>query len=420
MSPLVLRRRLPGVLVAGVAAATVLLVIGSLGLWLASSRGEIEPAAPPTSLPRLDPPPLPNALPDIGLNDVPAFEATVRYELGGRDGTPEASTVDVLVSYQPPESFRREILTLDPPDMEFWRGAVGDYVASDGTFQINTGETTQEGEVLGPLVWSNWDATCTQPAVPVETIITGRTLTTVRCDDPVSPWTIVVDRHSGLVLRAEAELPGDDFAIPGIGFEIVSLTYEPDFASNWFATPETPPSAAIPGEPMIFTFTEELDGRTAVATVTWQDDATWRLDVVSGSLGSADPGSYLIYTDQTLFTYDAGSNEFLEERFPALEGRRNLVRTDCSESGTCTLDDIEIICETTPNDRVAGRPVTRYDCNWPAPYSPSVAWIDDKLGYTLKDREGFEVTAIELNPVINPAEFEQVCPTTDCAPVDTG
>ena len=411
-------RRFPPALVAGVTAAVVILILGSLGLWLASSRSDIEPATSSTSLPPLDPPLIENALPDVSLAQVPSFEAVVRYQLGDTDGTGEEGTVDVLFSYEPPDSYRREILALDPPDTDFHWGKVGDLVASDGNFRIVTGETTEEGQVLGPLVWFNWEHRCGVAPVPVQTETNGRTLTTVTCEDPGDPWTIVVDRDSGVVIQASGALPFDDFSIAGIGLEIVNMTYEPSFAAAWFETPEPEPPA-IPGDPMVFTYTETENGRTTVVQVTWQDEATWRSDVISGNFGSLGSGSYQIFADQTLFTYSAGTNEYLEERFPVMEGRRSLPALDCSEDGTCIRDDLEIVCITTPDGRIAGRPVTRYDCAWPPPYSPSTSWIDDELGYTLKDGDGLEVLEIDLNPVIDPAIFNQVCPAADCTPVDT-
>ena len=422
-------RRVPGALVAGLAAAAVLLIVGSLGLWLAIPQSSTEPVSSSTTVP-----PEPPTLPDVALADVPAFEAVVRYNLGGRDGTPERSTVDVLFSYEPPSSYRREILALDPPEMEFWRGAVGDWVASDGTFRIVTGESTGEGQVLGALVWFNWEHRCATPPVPVETTTAGRTLTSVTCEDPDDPWTIVVDRDSGLVVQASGELHGDDFTIPGIGLEVISVTYDPDYATGWFAAPEPEPPA-LPGEPFVFTYTETeinfeapdgtptVDSRTFVVQVTWLDDATWRADVISGNFGSLVPSSFHIYTDQTLFTYSAGTNEYNEERFPSMDGRRNLVADDdCDPTGTCSDDGIQLACETTPDGVIIGRSVTRYECAWPAPYSPETLWIDDELGYVLRSEnvgQRFEVTAIDLDPVIDPAIFEQVCPTTDCTLVDS-
>ena len=422
-------RRFPGALVAGLAAAAVLLIVGSLGLWLAIPQSSTEPDSSSTTVP-----PEPPTLPDLGLEDVPGFEAVVRYDLGGRDGTPEGSTVDVLFSYEPPSSYRREILRLDPPEMEFWRGEVGDSVASDGTFRIVTGETTEEGQVLGALVWFNWEHRCAAPPVPVETKTAARTLTTVTCGDPDDPWTIVVDRDSGVVVQASGELHGDDFTIPGIGLEVLSVTYDPDYGTGSFAAPENEPPA-IPGEPVVFTYTETqinfeapdgtptVDSRSFVVQVTWLDHGTWRADVISGNFGSLLPSSFQIYADQTLFTYSADSNEYNEERFPSMDGRRNLVaNNDCDPTGTCINDGIRLACETTPGEVITGRPVTRYECAWPAPYSPETMWIDDELGYVLKSEsvgERFEVTAIDLDPVIDPAIFEQVCPTSDCTLVDS-
>jgi hypothetical protein len=182
-----------------------------------------------------------------------------------------------------------------------------------------------------------------------------------------------------------------------------------------------PPPPAIGREPFIFTYTETINGETTVATVTWQNHATWGSDIVSesGFQGEGGPGSFAIYANQVLYHYFADSNSYREERSTALSGLRGLLSWDCGEDRTCIQDDLEIMCDATPGGRIAGRAVTRYDCDWPPPYSPSTAWIDDELGYMLKDGNGFEVTAIELNPVIDAAIFEQTCPTTDCTPAPT-
>jgi hypothetical protein len=37
----------------------------------------------------------------------------------------------------------------------------------------------------------------------------------------------------------------------------------------------------------------------------------------------------------------------------------------------------------------------------------------------LRSSDGFEVLAIDLNPDINPALFEQICPAPDCTLVDS-
>lgn len=207
---------------------------------------------------------------------------------------------------------------------------------------------------------------------------------------------------------------------------------EPSPIPEGFLTPELEPSPieeppeqkplAIAGEPLVFTFSETLDGQTTVAKVTWHDDSTWRLDVVSGSLGSAGAGSFHIYADQTMFSYTVDTNEYLEEHFAAIEGRRNLVGTGCDNTGSCGPEGLAVVClPTAPDSSIAGRPVTRYDCEAELGGAP-VMWIDDDNGYMLRWVDGsdtFEVVEIDLDPVIDPSLFDQVCPTSDCTLVDS-
>ena len=57
-----------------------------------------------------------------------------------------------LISYQPPDSFWREIIPRGGrPDVGSWRGAVGEYVDANRSLRINIGEITEQGEELGPL-----------------------------------------------------------------------------------------------------------------------------------------------------------------------------------------------------------------------------------------------------------------------------
>ena len=185
------------------------------------------------------------------------------------------------------------------------------------------------------------------PLVLVQTDTSTGTFTTVAYSDPDNAWRIVVDRESGVVVETHAELPGDDFAIPGIGLDVISLTYEPGFAEGWFATTETAPPT-IPRETIAYTSTETVLGRAAqdgtatrdsatlVARVTWQDNGIRRLDILSEvGLGSEGPGNYAICADQMLYHYFADSNTFREERFFAVEGRRNLVAFNCDATGAC-------------------------------------------------------------------------------------
>lgn len=417
-----------GWMVAAVAAAVTLIVVGGLALFLGAETPDV--AASPDMTQASDSPDPIVVLPTVQLDGIPRFEAVVRYHLDGREGFPSDASVDVLISFDPPDSFRREIIALDPPEMEFRFGKVGEFVATDGSFPILTGETTEEGEALGPLVWPNWESACTQPpeAAAIE-IDGGVTLTVVECEaaDPQwvragEPWTIRVDAATGLVFEVEAELDGGEFRIPGTRMEILSLDSTPEFAPSYFATP-VPDPPAIPGEPFAFTYTID-DGREVA--VSWLSDNTWRWDYIVGGGSGLGSGSYQIYADGTFYTYNTNTNEYLEERFIAFDGRLSLVEWVCEESGTCkNAENPEdegkaLTCEVSDGGTVLGRPVTRYDCEPTIWFGEQTFWMDNELGYILKSDGPVEVLTIDLAPSFDPELFEQKCPTADCAAVDTG
>lgn len=428
------RHQVSGWLVAASAALVVLIAVGGVS-WLL--RGAIPDVADEPATPTTDAIVTPDTavsespvLPDLGLEDVPVFEATVRYTFDDRDGRAyEGATVDVRISYDPPDSFRRDIVAFEPEEMEVRFGKIGNYVATDGTFPIFTGETTEEGEELGPLVWFNWDGACTHVPEAVATEVVGSvTLTIIECGSADSqwvaagtPWRIKVDAATGIVFDVEAELSEGEFKIPGQSIEILSIDYAPEFATGHFATP-IPEPPAIAGEPFAFTYTVD-DGREVA--VSWLNHNTWRSDFIVGGGSGVGSGSYTIYRDGTLYTYNTNTNRHSEERVFAWEGRGLLVEWMCDSSGVCqyahsTDEGSELTCEVSQGGRIAGRLVSRYDCEATIWFPVQTLWVDNELGYILRSTEAsLQVLSIDLSPSFAPALFDQQCPTIDCTPAPT-
>jgi hypothetical protein len=411
-------------MVAAAVAAVILVVFGGLALLLDAGTGEVVDSPDVTQAP--DPAAV---LPSVPFDAVPPFEALVRYTLDSKEGVSPGFTVDVLISYDPPDSFRRDIVAFDPGEMEVRFGKVGTYVATDGSFPIFTGETTEKGEELGPLVWSNWEEACFQtPKATAVVVDGGVTLTVVECQAADSqwvvagePWTIRVDANTGVVFGVEAELDGGVFRIPGSRMEILSIDYGPQFAAGYFATP-TPDPPAIPGEPIAFTYVVD-DGREVA--VSWLDHDTWRRDYIVGGGSGLGSGSYQIYADGTSYTYNTDTNKYGEERIFAKDGRAGLTEWKCDQTGICEHTEITdagflLTCQVSDGGTLVGRPVTRYDCEPTIWFDAQTFWIDNELDYILKNGDLMEVLTIDLAPSFDPELFEQKCPNPDCTEVDTG
>jgi hypothetical protein len=236
-----------------------------------------------------------------------------------------------------------------------------------------------------------------------------------------TPWRIKVDAATGIVFDVEAELSEGEFKIPGRSIEILSIDYAPEFATGYFATP-IPEPPAIAGEPFVFTYTVD-DGREVA--VYWLNHNTWRSDFIVGGGSGVGSGSYRIYRDGTLYTYNTNTNQYSEERVFAWEGRGPLVEWICDSSGICrhadnTDEGFELTCEVSPGGRITGRPVSRYDCEATIWFPVQTLWVDNELGYILRSTEvSLQVLSIDLSPSFAPALFDQQCPTIDCTPAPT-
>ena len=396
------------VLAAGVGLGT-LVVIGGLAMLLGGPGGEVAGIIPRPDTPGPGDPP--TSLPSAGFADLPGFEASVRYELDVQAGYPVDAAAHFSISYRSPDEFRREITLLQPPELDFPYGIVGDYVATDGQIPIFTGETTEEGEPFGPLVWANWAKACT---TPLEATRSPEGLTTVVCVEggdsqwveSGSTWAIEVDPITGLVHTANAELSEGPFKVAATRVQVLSITYTTQFPDEWFATPLSDPPGEFPNGSVAFTYVGD-DGR--VVAVSWFNETAWRWDYLEAGDTGLAAGSYHVGGRGALTLFSPETGWGSSQAFPD-DGRLALVEWSCDETGTCQnpLTDDEgftLTCEIGHGGTIVDRPVLRYDCQ-PTIWLPEqTLWIDQEFGYVLKS-DHHEVIAIDLTPVFDASIFE--------------
>jgi len=396
------------VLAAGVGLGT-LVVIGGLAMLLGGPGGEVAGIIPPPDNPGPGDPP--TSLPSAGFADLPGFEASVRYELDVQAGYPVDAAVHFSISYRSPDEFRREITLLQTPDLDFPYGIVGEYVATDGQVPIFTGETTDEGELFGPLVWANWAEACTSPLGATRSPEGFTTVVCVEGGDSQwvesgSTWVIEVDPITGLVHTVNAELTEGPFKVAATRVQVLSVTYTTQFPDGWFATPLSDPPGEFPNGSVAFTF-EGDDGR--VVAVSWFNETAWRWDHLEVGDAGLAPGSYHVGGRGLLTLFSPETGWGLSQAFPGY-GRLGLVGWVCDETGTCQnpFTDDEgntLTCEIGDGGTIVERPVLRYDCQPTIWFPEQTLWIDQELGYVLKS-DHHEVIAIDLTPVFDASIFE--------------
>lgn len=147
---------LRGPVIAVGVAVLLVLVIGIVAVLGGGEEPLIDEPEPTTTT--VTDTSVPIGLPTFTLADLSPFEATIQY-----------GPATVVVSYGADGRFRREIVALDPPDLEFHWGQVGDYYVTDGAnsaWKIPDLAEPIEGPdleplfLLGPLFWSSWEPTC--------------------------------------------------------------------------------------------------------------------------------------------------------------------------------------------------------------------------------------------------------------------
>lgn len=407
---------------------------------------ELEPTttvAPTTVVPTT----IPGALPSFVPSDLPPFRATVRY--ADADVPQGEFTAEVVYSYGGNGQFRRQIASVNVP--EFHWGQPGDYYVTDGASTAHFYEGRFIGgpegavtDLLGPLFWTggldNWDQTCRGSdfeILPTQQIA-GRQAIHARCSTLADDWELWVDAATGLVLKAEGEIPGGDFTI-GEAFEVVTVDYAPVFEPGVFDIPATePPGPPIPVvEGSIYFVTSdsyhesvsESGFESQVVQAVWYlDENTWRKEVLDASVGFPQPpGTFTVWAngqafehrpDNNLWEMDTASRSPLEV-FPS---------SDCNDTGRCVVWGEGLTgCEVNPGELLIGRSATRYSCVRLNPDSPDPdlfeIWIDADTGLTLRletssqnglETSSFEVLEIDFEPSFTSDLFEQSCPTSDC------
>jgi hypothetical protein len=345
--------------------------------------------------------------------------------------------VHFSISYRSPDEFRREITLLQPPDLnrpanrsfqgvrfDLPYGIVGEYVATDGQVPIFTGETTDEGELFGPLVWANWAEACTSPLGATRSPEGFTTVVCVEGGDSQwvesgSTWVIEVDPRTGLVHTVNAELTEGPFKVAATRVQILNITYTTQFPDEWFATPLSDPPGEFPNSSVAFTYVGD-DGR--VVAVSWFNETAWRWDYLEvGDTGLA-AGSFHVGGRGLLTLFSSETGWSSGQAFPD-DGRLGLVEWACDETGICQnlLTDDEgftLTCEIVGTGTIVNRTVDQYACEPTIWFPEQTLWVDQELGYILRG-EFHEVTVLNLAPEFNPTIFEPTCPTQDCTPADS-
>ncbi len=234
------------VLVAGLAAIVVLLLVGGAALLFAGPDSE------------------PAEEFDYRLSEIPPFRAEVRYTLDPETYGDAADGVMVAVAYGGDGLYRLDLLN----DIPALRGELhgragsfrvlngperGEFSAGDDLFvlwDVIPGGNDVFGE-LESFAWEPWDGLCGfgEREVLGSGRVAGRGVTQLRCSYGDDSYELSVDSETGLVLRASGgempELLIGDTCLCAVGFEVVTVEYEPEFAADHFEV--APPPGARTG-----------------------------------------------------------------------------------------------------------------------------------------------------------------------------
>ncbi len=204
---------------------------------------------------------------EFPVSELPSFHLEVRYELDpafatGPDGVPEDLEALVTVSYGGPDLLRVDVnrsvpLFFDetgPPHEAAGSFAVWNhddmarYLAADGAFHLHDQREFSKfdergfSNLLDPLMWGTWEDLCTYgeheflEASPVA----GRETVRIRCASLSNSYELWVDAETGLMLRVIgqdilANLPTSGAGFTATEYEVLSVTYEPQFAPDIFS-----------------------------------------------------------------------------------------------------------------------------------------------------------------------------------------
>ncbi len=244
--------------VAAVAAIAVLVLVGGTA-WLLGGGATTEPADEPELI-------LPLEFP---LTELPPFQLEVRYQLDpavttGPDVAPEDSEVLMTVSYGGPDLLRIDVnrsVQLFPHESN---GEPGPPHEAAGSYVIVNNDTIAEYAAaerwfflsdryayfapLDQLVWGTWEDICEfgeHEFLPA-TLVAGRETVRIRCSNARNSYELWVDAETGLMLRIVGgdiivgnDIPGGlvllSSGISVIEYEVLSITYEPQFADDLFS-----------------------------------------------------------------------------------------------------------------------------------------------------------------------------------------
>jgi thiol-disulfide isomerase/thioredoxin len=402
------RRRRSGLVPALVGAVTVLALIGGVAI-LAGRTG--------------------TGIPSLAARDIPSFRALLAYPSSGEG----LSSGTVEVRYDAATgALAIEIIDQEPGVLD------GSFGSGPGSFFIYDGEKTTVGlaedgfayEIPDPqaeqsglseYAWPTyWQQRCANGHLTGTSIVVGREATGVRCSDAGTDWNVWVDSTTGVMLKVEGPIDfGDDRLVSTeVGFEVISIAYDPKFAEDDFAVTfsveqqEAIDSArfreeslgALPGfrARVSREFTGEAASEAGVRA--WSDEVIiWyqpgvgvRYEVVGNTLddGYDSPGSFTVWAAEQRGHYEkADGSWFIDEETMADAERIEVAPED---------EVLQAKCDQLPDGELLGRTVHRYEnCLFFETGPVSTLWVDADTGLLLlRDGGGerFEVLELEIDP----------------------
>jgi thiol-disulfide isomerase/thioredoxin len=207
---------------------------------------------------------------EFPVSELPPFHLEVRYQLDpgvatGPDGVPEDLEALVTVSYGGPDLLRVDVNRSVPLFFGFngepglphevagsfavWNhDDLAEYYAADGTFNLydqrDFSKLDERGfsNLLDPLMWRTWEDICTfgEHEFLEASPVAGRETVRIRCASLSNSYELWVDAETGLMLRIIGQdipgnLPTSAAGFTATEYEVLSVTYEPEFAPDTFS-----------------------------------------------------------------------------------------------------------------------------------------------------------------------------------------
>jgi thiol-disulfide isomerase/thioredoxin len=131
------------------------------------------------------------------------------------------------------------------------------YDAADGSFHLHDqrdfSKLDERGfsNLLDPLMWETWEDICTfgEHEFLEASPVAGRETVRIRCASARNSYELWVDAETGLMLRIigqdiPSNLPTSAAGITATEYEVLAVTYEPQFAPDAFSL-SAPPGAIV-------------------------------------------------------------------------------------------------------------------------------------------------------------------------------